>query len=59
LHDLNLARRYADKITIMCYGKIVSNGTCDTVLSGETLMKTYGLDIKAFMLESLSMWQNG
>ena len=58
LHDLNLARRYAGKAILMNDGEIVSSGKCDTVLSGENLENTYGLDIKAFMLESLALWQD-
>ena len=58
LHDLNLALRYADKAVLMREGEIVCSGKCGTVLSGEILEKTYGLDIKAFMLESLDMWRD-
>jgi len=57
LHDLNMARRFADKAFLLCRGVLVSSGTCDSVLSGEILKETYGLDIKAFMLESLGKWQ--
>ena len=57
LHDLNLACRYADNIALMADGLIVSCGKCENVLSGELLKKTYGIDIKAFMLESLAKWQ--
>ena len=57
LHDLNLARRYAHRAVLLCQGILVSQGDCDAVLSGELLQETYGLDIKAFMLESLRKWQ--
>jgi len=57
LHDLNMARRFADRAFLLNNGFMVSSGICDAVLSGETLKETYGLDIKAFMLESLQRWQ--
>ena len=57
LHDLNLARRFADKAALICRGLLVSFGKCDSVLSGDLLEETYGLDIRAFMLESLQKWQ--
>ena len=57
LHDLNLARRFADIAVLICNGLLVSSGECDSVLSGDLLKETYGLDIKTFMLESLKKWQ--
>jgi iron complex transport system ATP-binding protein len=58
LHDLNMGRRFAGRAFLLCRGLLVSSGMCDSVLSGETLKETYGLDIKAFMLESLRKWQD-
>jgi len=58
LHDLNMARRFADRAFLLSRGFPVSSGLCDSVLSGEILRETYGLDIKAFMLESLQKWQD-
>ena len=58
LHDLNLARRFAETAALMCSGQLVSSGTCEEVLSDNKLTEVYGLDIKAFMLESLKKWQN-
>ena len=57
LHDLNLARRFADRVALLRDGILVSVGNCESVLSGELLKTSYGLDIKAFMLESLRKWQ--
>jgi len=59
LHDLNLARRYADTAVLMNNGVLVSSGLCEPVLSGNTLKEVYGIDIHAFMLEPLRMWQAG
>jgi iron complex transport system ATP-binding protein len=57
LHDLNLARRFAGTAALMRQGLLVSFGNCDSVLSGDILKETYGIDIRAFMLESLQKWQ--
>jgi iron complex transport system ATP-binding protein len=57
LHDLNLARRYADTAALLYNGTLVSIGKCESVLSGNMLTEIYGIDIRAFMLESLQMWR--
>jgi len=57
LHDLNLAHRFADTAALMKQGELVSFGACETVLAGKTLEEVYGLDIRAFMLESLERWR--
>jgi iron complex transport system ATP-binding protein len=57
LHDLNLARRFGDTAALMCNGKLVASGKPETVLNGERLKEIYGIDVKAFMLESLEKWQ--
>jgi iron complex transport system ATP-binding protein len=58
LHDLNLARNFADTAAVMFEGKLVSRGNPKTVLNGETLEEVYGMDIRAFMLKSLENWRN-
>jgi iron complex transport system ATP-binding protein len=58
LHDLNLARRFGHSAALMCGGIIVSAGKPEAVLSGDALLKAYGIDIKAFMVESLERWKN-
>ena len=63
LHDLNLAYHFADAVALMKEGELVSFGTCEAVLGGKvpkakaSLEEVYGLDIRAFMLESLQKWQ--
>ena len=57
LHDLNLARSFAHTAALICRGLLVTLDTCDSVLSGDLLKECYGLDINAFMLESLEKWQ--
>ena len=57
LHDLNLARRFSETAALMCGGELVSSGSCEEVLSDSRLKEVYGLDIRAFMLESLRKWE--
>jgi iron complex transport system ATP-binding protein len=56
LHDLNLVQCYADTAIIMNNGKIVSHGNPQLIFNGDILKETYGIDVKQFMLESLSKW---
>ena len=58
LHDLNLARRYANNAVLMASGRMVLYGKCEDVLSDNRLAEVYGLDIRGFMLESLQKWRN-
>lgn len=57
LHDLNLARRFADTAALIKDGELVSLGKCESIFSGKTLEDVYGLDIRTFMLESLKNWR--
>lgn len=43
LHDLNLACRYADHLIAMKDGRIVAEGTPDTVITGEVVADVFGL----------------
>jgi iron complex transport system ATP-binding protein len=56
LHDLNLVQCYADEAIIMNDGKIVSCGSPPVIFNDDILKETYGIDVKQFMLESLSKW---
>ncbi|GHV82381.1 iron ABC transporter [Spirochaetia bacterium] len=58
MHDLNLARSFADTIAVMSDGKFAAQGKPEAVLSGEILKQVYDMDIRAFMLESLENWRN-
>ncbi|MDR1574781.1 MAG: ABC transporter ATP-binding protein [Treponema sp.] len=58
LHDLNLARRFGHSAALMSNGALVSAGKPEAVLAGNTLREIYGIDIKAFMIESLERWRS-
>jgi len=55
-HDLNLARQFSDTAIVLNNGAIAANGNIDEVLNGEVLSGVYGIDIRAFMRESLGKW---
>lgn len=48
LHDLNLAARFADQVTLMREGRIVAEGTPGDVLSSSELGDTYGIAIELY-----------
>lgn len=56
LHDLNLVQYFADNVLILKDGKEVEYGLPEEVLSGSTLNKVYGIDIKDFMKNILQKW---
>ena len=55
-HDLNLARLFGDTAIVLNNGTIAANGKIDEVLNSEILSNVYGIDIRAFMRESLEKW---
>jgi len=57
LHDLNLARRFADAAVLMKEGGLASCGKCESIFAHPAINDVYGLDIRAFMLESLEKWR--
>lgn len=56
LHDLNLVQYFAHNVLILKDGKEVEYGLPEEVLSGSTLNKVYGIDIKDFMKNILQKW---
>ena len=56
-HDLNLARQFSDTAIVLNNGTIAASGNIDEVLNGEILSGVYGIDIRAFMRESLGRWE--
>jgi iron complex transport system ATP-binding protein len=56
-HDLNLARQFSDTAIVLNNGTIAASGKIDEVLNGEILSGVYGIDIRAFMRDSLERWK--
>jgi iron complex transport system ATP-binding protein len=55
-HDLNLARRFGDTAIVMQNGMVAAAGTIEEIMNSEILQTVYGIDIRAFMRESLGKW---
>ena len=55
-HDLNLARFYSDTMLVLAGGKAAAFAPVDEVLNSGVLQTVYGMDINAFMEESLKKW---
>lgn len=45
LHDINLARRFADEVLLLAPGRVHGFGDPETVLSVEALRQVYGVDV--------------
>lgn len=45
IHDLNMAKRYSDKIVLMNKGKVVDFGESKEVLNCKNIKNVYGVDI--------------
>jgi iron complex transport system ATP-binding protein len=44
VHDLNLAARFADQVTLVCNGKILANGSKEEVLSKTNIKAAYHME---------------
>jgi iron complex transport system ATP-binding protein len=56
LHDLNLARFFADTVVVMDRGRLKVYGKPEDVLNSDTLREVYGIDVREFMIQSLGRW---
>lgn len=57
LHDVNLALSFADRLLLMCDGRIVAAGPPADTLTPALLERVYGMDITAYMKHALSRWE--
>lgn len=57
-HDVNLALRLTGNVLFMHEGHIVRQGDFHTIADGAFLKSIYGMDLAAFMRESLSNWSD-
>jgi iron complex transport system ATP-binding protein len=44
LHDLTLAARLADRVVVLCEGRIVGDGPAEVVLTTPLLASVYGVE---------------
>jgi iron complex transport system ATP-binding protein len=58
LHDLNLARSFARRMILLDRGIISAAGPVAAVLDSAALGRAYGMDIPAFMRDSLNLWNS-
>lgn len=57
LHDLNLVQKYSDNVLLLNEGREFAQGKVKDVLTNANLEKVYDIDVKKWMLETLSLWQ--
>ena len=57
VHDLSLARRYGTHAVLMDEGRNTAMGPIEKVLTPGALEAVYGMDVYAWMRESLAVWQ--
>jgi iron complex transport system ATP-binding protein len=58
LHDLNLARSFARRLILLDRGEISAGGPAAEVLDSPALDAAYGMNIPAFMRDSLKLWNS-
>jgi iron complex transport system ATP-binding protein len=56
LHDLNLARSFTRRMILLDRGRIGAAGSTAGVLDSAALNEVYGMNIPAFMQDSLERW---
>lgn len=44
-HDVNLAARFADRLLLMCEGRVAAAGTGEQVIREDVLERVYGVDV--------------
>ena len=47
IHDLNLARQYADRVALLCCGRLLASGTPAEVMTSERLSEVFEIDVLA------------
>jgi len=46
LHDLNLANRYCDHLALLDQGRVVHQGSPESVLQSDVLEPVYGIEVR-------------
>ena len=48
LHDVNMAAKFSDRLIALHSGKVIASGTPQNLMTPETLMKIYGMELALF-----------
>jgi len=48
IHDLNLARRFCDTISILCRGKLYYSGTPEDAFSQDNIKQVFGVNVREY-----------
>ncbi|MBD1556006.1 ATP-binding cassette domain-containing protein [Vibrio sp. S9_S30] len=48
LHDVNMAAKFSDRLIALHSGKVIASGTPEALMTPETLMKIYGMELALF-----------
>jgi iron complex transport system ATP-binding protein len=56
VHDLSLAKAYGTHALLLDRGRVVSSGETGEVLTSEHLNSVYSMDVRAWMRQMLSQW---
>jgi iron complex transport system ATP-binding protein len=48
IHDLNLARRFCDRISILCRGKLFYSGTPEDAFAEENIKQVFGVNVREY-----------
>ncbi|MDR3207463.1 MAG: ABC transporter ATP-binding protein, partial [Oscillospiraceae bacterium] len=57
LHDVNLARRFSDRLLVLGEGRVRFDGPPSEAVTGPALAEAYKFDIAGFMRASLRDWE--
>lgn len=48
LHDVNMAAKFSDRLIALHSGKVIASGTPEELMTPETLLKIYGMELALF-----------
>ena len=48
LHDVNMAAKFSDRLIALHSGKVIASGTPEELMTPDTLMKIYGMELALF-----------
>ena len=55
VHDINLASRYSDQITLLMDGRVLADGKAEVVITESLIQEAYQVDIAIEMLAGRRM----